>query len=62
MQLGIGSVLVTGQINIKDELTTDDIERLLLQINRRIREAAPAVRNIYLEPHSATRDSKSALH
>ena len=55
MQLGLNSVLVTGQIDIIDGLTTDDIERLLPEIAQRVREAAPEVRNIYLEPHPVTR-------
>ena len=52
MQLGLNSVLVTGEINFRDGLTTDEIERLLTRIAARVREAAPDVRNVYLEPHS----------
>jgi len=51
MQLGLHSVLVTGEINIEDDLTTDEIEILITRLNERIRAAAPEVRNIYLEPH-----------
>ncbi|MDQ3411535.1 MAG: cation diffusion facilitator family transporter [Chloroflexota bacterium] len=51
MQLGLDSVLLTGEINIANDLTTDEIERLLGRISTRIREAAPEVKNIYLEPH-----------
>lgn len=51
MQLGLDSVLLTGEINIKDDLSTDEIEALLVRLNERIREAAPEVQNIYLEPH-----------
>ncbi len=54
MQLGLDSVLLTGEINIQDELGTDDIERLLNRLATRIREAAPEVRNIYLEPHAVS--------
>ena len=51
MQLGLHSVLVTGEINIEDDLTTDEIEILITRLNERIRAAAPEVQNIYLEPH-----------
>ncbi|MBA2521372.1 MAG: cation diffusion facilitator family transporter [Chloroflexia bacterium] len=51
MQLGLDSVLLTGEINIANDLTTDEIERLLDRLATRIREAAPEVKNIYLEPH-----------
>ena len=51
MQLGLDSVLVTGEINIKDDLSTNDIETLLERLSDRIRHAAPEVQNIYLEPH-----------
>jgi len=51
MQLGPDSILVTGELNVRDDLTTDEIEGLLERIGARVREAVPAVRNIYLEPH-----------
>ncbi|MDQ3549570.1 MAG: cation diffusion facilitator family transporter [Chloroflexota bacterium] len=51
MQLGLDSVLVTGEINIADKLTTNEIEQLLYRVAIRIRQAAPEVMNIYLEPH-----------
>lgn len=55
MQLGLDSVLVTAEINIQDRLTTDEIEQLLRRVTQRIREAAPTVKNVYLEPHSLPR-------
>jgi divalent metal cation (Fe/Co/Zn/Cd) transporter len=51
MQLGLNSILVTGEINIRDGLTTDEIEDLMVRIEQRIRAAVPAVKNIFLEPH-----------
>lgn len=51
MQLGPDSLLVTGQINVKDDMSTDAIEGLLQRIHARIREVEPTVRNIYLELH-----------
>ncbi len=55
MQLGLESVLVTGEINLEDNLTTDEIENLLQRMTIRIRELAPAVKNVYLEPHRTRR-------
>lgn len=60
MQLGLNSVLVTGEINIKDNLTTDEIEQLLRRMTTRIREAAPEVRNVYLEPHPVSQETAQA--
>lgn len=60
MQLGLDSVLVTGEINIRDDLTTDEIEGLLARLSTRIREAAPEVKNIYLEPHPVATSSPTA--
>jgi cation diffusion facilitator family transporter len=54
MQLGLDSVLVTGEINLRDNLTTDDIEGLLQRMGDHIRDSAPEVKNIYLEPHSGS--------
>src|SRR5680860_1203667 len=51
MQLGSDSVLVTGEINIQDNLKTNEIEALLGRLEKRIHEAAPEVQNIFLEPH-----------
>jgi cation diffusion facilitator family transporter len=55
MQLGLESVLVTGEINLEDNLTTDEIESLLQRMTTRIRELAPSVKNVYLEPHRTRR-------
>jgi cation diffusion facilitator family transporter len=51
MQIGPESLLVTGEINVKDDMTTDEIEALLASIQARIREVEPQVQNIYLELH-----------
>lgn len=55
MELGLSSVLVTGRIDLRDGLTTDDIEGLLVRVGQRVREAVPDVRNIYLEPRPSRR-------
>ncbi len=54
MQLGVDSILVTGELNVRDDLTTDEIEDVMTRISERIRQQVPQVRNIYLEPHRAT--------
>lgn len=60
MQLGLNSVLVTGEINIVDNLTTDEIEHLLRRMTTRMREAAPEVKNVYLEPHPVPKGTGKA--
>jgi cation diffusion facilitator family transporter len=59
MQLGMDSVLLTGEINISDNLTTNEIEELLQRLTDRIHKAAPGVKNIYLEPHPVAKVSAS---
>lgn len=56
MRLGLDSVLLTGEITIRDDLTTDEIERLMTRLNERIGYAAPEVKNLYLEPHPVPRE------
>ena len=57
MQLGRSSILVTGKINVRDGLTTDEIEDFLQTAASRIQASAPEVRNIYLQPVSARKAS-----
>lgn len=52
MRLGLKSVLVTGRIDISDELQTGEIEELLMRMERHIQDAVPEVKNLYLEPQS----------
>lgn len=59
MRLGLDSVLLTGEINVADDLSTDEIERLLQRITRRIQDAAPEIKDVYLEPHPAPRRAGS---
>lgn len=51
MQLGPESILVTGEINVRDDLRTDEIEQLIGRIESKIRATVPTVQNIYLELH-----------
>lgn len=60
MQLGLDSVLVTGEINIVDNLSTNEIEALLGRLGERIHAVAPEVQNIYLEPHPVPRGTGQA--
>ena len=59
MELGIESVLVTGRVDLRDGLTADDVERLLEDVNRKVREAVPEVRNMYLEPRARSQQTTS---
>lgn len=60
MQMGLDSVLVTGEVHLRDGLSTDEIENVLERITMRIREDAPDVKNIFLEPHSASRRARAS--
>jgi cation diffusion facilitator family transporter len=50
MELGLASVLVTGKVELRDNLTTDEIEALMRRITARVKADAPDVKNLYLEP------------
>ncbi len=54
------SVLLTGEINIRDNLTTNRIEALLGHLADRIRQVAPEVKNVYLEPHPVPQGTREA--
>ncbi len=59
MQLGSHSVLVTGELEVRRGLTTDEIEDLMARIDARIDEDIPEVRDTFWElrrspnPHRA---------
>lgn len=55
MQLGLDSLLVTGELRLADDLTTDELENVLQEITARIRSVAPDVQNVYLEPSPPSR-------
>jgi cation diffusion facilitator family transporter len=50
MQLGTGSLLVTGSVDVDGDLRADQLEGLLRRLDERIRTAAPEAKNIYLVP------------
>jgi cation diffusion facilitator family transporter len=54
MELGLSSVLVTGKVELRDNLTTDEIEALMRRITARVKADAPEVKNLYLEPLART--------
>ena len=61
MQLGYNSVLVTGRVDLRNELNAAEVERLMSQLGSQVREAVPAVHNIYLEPHAGTAARDASL-
>jgi cation diffusion facilitator family transporter len=52
LHLGPEDILVNLNINFEDDLVTDDIERVVDEIERRIREAVPMARRIFIEAES----------
>ncbi len=57
MQLGYNSVLVTGRVNVKDDLSASEVEAMLTRLDDSIKKAVPSVRNIYLEPRAGGSES-----
>lgn len=49
MQLGAGSVLVTGELRVRKELTTEEIEELLQRIDRKVAADVPEVSETFWE-------------
>ena len=56
MHLAPKQILVNSHVNLRDELTTDEIEQTIGEIEASIREAEPKVYNIFLE---AARESET---
>lgn len=52
MALGPESILVTARLDLRQGLDEDQIERLAHSIDRRCREAVPAVTEVFLDPTS----------
>ncbi len=57
MQLGANSILVTGELRVRKGLTTEEIEDLLVRIDRKMAEDVPEVSETFweLSRHSAAR-------
>jgi cation diffusion facilitator family transporter len=55
MRLGPTDVLVAARVDVDDNLTGGDLERIADDVEHRIREAYPEVRHVFLDPTSSTR-------
>ena len=53
MALGPEALLVTARLNLRSGLDADDVERLAGEVDRRCREAVPAVTEVFLDPTPA---------
>ncbi len=58
MHLGPDDILVNLDIEFKDELSTDEIERAIDKIETNLKEAVPAVKKIYIEAEALKREQK----
>lgn len=52
MQVGSHSILVTGEIRVKREMTTNEIENLIVRVDRAIAKQLPEVSETFWELHS----------
>src|SRR5436305_22399 len=50
MALGPGSLLVAARVDLADGLDSDDIERLANELDERVRDAVPDVREVFIDP------------
>lgn len=54
MRLGPDDVLVAARVDVDDAATGGDLEQVADDVERRIREAYPEVRHVFLDPTTAT--------
>jgi len=54
MRLGPDDVLVAARVDVDDEATGGDVERVADDVDRRIKERYPEVRHVFLDPTKAT--------
>jgi divalent metal cation (Fe/Co/Zn/Cd) transporter len=54
MQLGTHSVLVTGEIEVRRHMETDEIEELVSKIDARLAETVPEVSDTFWELRRAS--------
>jgi cation diffusion facilitator family transporter len=59
MVLGPSSLLVAARVDLKDELSAEQIERACNQIADALREAVPDVRQVFLDPTARVVESRS---
>jgi cation diffusion facilitator family transporter len=50
MRLGPEEVLVAARVDMEDDFTGDDVERVADKVDRRVREAYPEVRHVFVDP------------
>ena len=60
MRLGPDDVLVAARVDVDDTASGGDVERVADDVERRIREAYPEVRHVFLDPTAATRGGTRA--
>ena len=53
MRLGPDDVLVAARVDVDDAVTGGDLEQVADDVERRIREAYPEVRHVFLDPTAA---------
>lgn len=53
MRLGPDDVLVAARVDVDDSVSGGDLERVADEVDRRIREAYPEVRHVFLDPTTA---------
>jgi cation diffusion facilitator family transporter len=58
MHLAPKQILINAHVNLRDDLTTDDIERTNEEIERKIKAAEPKVEMIFLESARETHSTK----
>ena len=53
MRLGPDDVLVAARVDVDDAASGGDLEQVADEVERRIREAYPEVRHVFLDPTAA---------
>jgi hypothetical protein len=59
MYVGPESLLVAARIDLADDLSASDVEKLAHQIDRDLRSAVPTVDEVFLDP-TGPKDSQAA--
>jgi cation diffusion facilitator family transporter len=58
MRLGPDDVLVAARVDVDDAATGGDLEQVADEVERRIKEAYPEVRHVFLDPTKAAADAR----
>ena len=59
MRLGPDDVLVAARVDVDDAASGGDLEQVADDVERRIREAYPEVRHVFLDPTTARGDGRA---